>query len=122
MTISSFAKQCGISEDTLRYYEKIGLIRRIQRDTAGRRSFGPEDLAWIEFVKRLKDTGMPLTEIKRYADLREKGRSTAPERYRLLKHHAATLMDRIKADSMNLRLLRNKMAFYKREIARKESS
>ncbi len=122
MTIGLFAKKCGISEDTLRYYEKIGLIRRIQRDTAGRRSFGSEDLAWIEFVKRLKDTGMPLAEIKRYADLREKGRSTVQERYRLLKQHAAILMDRIRVDSMNLGLLRQKMAFYKREIARKESS
>ena len=122
MTIGAFSKQCGISEDTLRYYEKIGLIRRVQRDAAGRRFFRSEDLAWIEFIKRLKDTGMPLAEISRYADLREKGRSTLRERYRLLKQHAAILTDRIEADSMNLDQLKQKMAFYKREMARKEYS
>ena len=119
MTISAFAKQCGVSEDTLRYYEKIGLIRQIQRDTAGRRLFKPEDLAWIEFVKRLKDTRMPLAQIKRYADLREKGRSTLQARYRLLKRHAAVLADRLKADSVNLHKLKQKMAFYKLEMTRK---
>lgn len=122
MTIGAFAKQCGISKDTLRYYEKIGLIRRVQRDAAGRRFFRSEDLAWIEFIKRLKDTGMPLAEIKRYVDLREKGRSTLQGRYQLLKQHAAVLSDRIKADSVNLDQLKQKMAFYKREIGRKESS
>ena len=65
---------------------------------------------------------MPLAEISRYADLREKGRSTIQERYRLLKRHAALLTDRIEADSMNLDQLKQKMAFYKREMARKESS
>jgi DNA-binding transcriptional MerR regulator len=122
MTIGAFAKQCGMSEDTLRYYEKIGLIRRIQRDAAKRRFFKPEDLAWIEFIKRLKDTGMALAEIKRYANLREKGRSTLQKRYELLKQHAAVLADRMKADSMNFDKLKQKMALYKREISRKESS
>ena len=122
MTIGAFARQCGLSEDTLRYYEKIGLIRRVQRDAAKRRFYRSEDLAWIEFIKRLKDTGMPLAEIKRYADLREKGKSTLQERYRLLEQHAAVLADRMKADSMNLDQLKRKMAFYKREMSRKETS
>jgi DNA-binding transcriptional MerR regulator len=122
MTIGAFAKLCGVSEDTLRYYEKIGLIRHIARDAVGRRYFKAEDLAWIEFVKRLKDTGMPLAEIKRYADLREKGRSTLQARYRLLKQHAVVLADRIRADSVNLDKLKQKMAFYKNEIAHKKSS
>jgi DNA-binding transcriptional MerR regulator len=121
MTIGAFAEQCGISVDTLRYYEKIGLMRPIQRDAARRRVFRSEDSAWIEFIKRLKDTGMPLTEIKRYADLREKGSSTLKERYLLLRRHAAVLADRMKADAMNLDQLKQKMAFYKREMARKRS-
>jgi DNA-binding transcriptional MerR regulator len=122
MTIGAFAKQCGVSEDTLRYYEKIGLIRQISRDTGGRRCFKADDLAWIEFVKRLKDTGMPLAEIKRYSDLREKGRSTLQARYQLLKQHAAVLADRIRADSVNLDKLRQKLAFYKNEMTHKKSS
>lgn len=104
----------------MRYYEKIGVMRRVQRDAGRRRFFRSEDLAWIEFIKRLKDTGMPLAEIKRYADLREKGRRTLRERYRMLQQHAAVLADKIEADSMNLDQLKRKMAFYRRQMSSKK--
>ena len=108
--------------DTLRYYEKIGLLPKTPRDRAGRRAFQTEDLPWIEFVKRLKDTGMPLVEIRRYADLRQRGRSTLKARYQLLKQHACVLEERIKVDRVNLDRLREKMAFYQQEMRRSKSS
>jgi DNA-binding transcriptional MerR regulator len=122
MTIGQFAKLSAVSPDTLRYYEKVNLVRRIDRDKAGRRVFCQEDLVWIQFIKRLKETGMSLAEIIRYADLREKGNATIQARYELLKKHAAVLTDRMAADQKNLDMLREKMAFYKKEMNRKKSS
>ncbi len=122
MTIGHFAKVSNITADTLRYYEKINLLRRVHRDKAGRRTFLPEDLNWIGFIKRLKDTGMPLAEIRKYADLREKGTSTLKARQQLLKKHARVLMDRMEADRNNLQKLKEKIAFYRRELTRRKTS
>jgi DNA-binding transcriptional MerR regulator len=122
VTIGGFAKLSGITQDTVRYYEKIGLLRRIDRDRNGRRAFQQADLSWIEFVIRLKETGMSLAEIHRYADLREKGESTLEKRYQLLKQHAVVLSKRMEIDRINLAKLKEKMALYRREINRKKSS
>ena len=122
MTIGQFARLSAVSPDTLRYYEKVNLVRRIDRDKAGRRVFCQEDLAWIQFVKRLKETGMSLAEIIRYADLREKGNATLQARYELLKKHAVVLTGRMAVDQKNLDMLREKIAFYKKEMNRKKRS
>ena len=71
---------------------------------------------------RLKETGMPLSEIRRYADLREKGESTFRKRYQLLKKHAAVLSNRMEMERVNLTKLKEKMAFYRGEMNRKKSS
>lgn len=65
---------------------------------------------------------MPLAEIRRYADLREEGDSTLEARQQLLKKHARVLMDRMEADRNNLQKLKEKIAFYKRELTRKKTS
>ncbi len=65
---------------------KKGLIR-VTRDGAGRREYDSGDIAWVSFLLRLKNTGMPLREIKRYSDLRYKGDSTVPERLEILLKH-----------------------------------
>jgi len=86
MTIGEFSEKCGISPSALRYYEKKELIR-VTRDGTGRREYDSGDIAWISFLVRLKNTGMPLREIKRYSDLRYKGDSTVPERLEILLKH-----------------------------------
>ena len=63
MRIGEIAKAAGISEYTLRYYEKKVLIR-VRRDDVGRRCYDESDVEWIKFIKRLKDTGMLLKDIK----------------------------------------------------------
>ena len=68
LSIRQFAARTGLSADTLRYYEKIGLLRQVARDASGFRVYGPRDLEWIGFILRLKDTGMALDDIIRYAD------------------------------------------------------
>lgn len=86
MTISVFSERTGITPSTLRYYEDKGLIR-IRRDFGNRRDYSEQDIEWVRFIKRLKDTGMCLEEIRRYSDLRYQGESTMPERLAILYRH-----------------------------------
>lgn len=87
MTIKQMSQLTDISAYTLRYYEKIELIINIRRDAKGHRDYSKTDVIWIEFIKRLKATSMPLNEIKRFADLRSKGDSTMAERLKILENH-----------------------------------
>ena len=77
MNIKTFSNSIELSVYTIRYYEKIGLFHNIQRNASGHRAFTKDDIAWAKFIKRLKDTGMPLSTIRQYAILREEGDYTA---------------------------------------------
>ena len=115
LSIRQFAARTGLSADTLRYYEKIGLLRHVARDASGFRVYGPRDLEWVSFVLRLKDTGMPLEDITRYADLREQGETTLAARQALLEAHAARLQARLQRDQEHLDALQAKIELYRRQ-------
>jgi len=115
LSIRQFAARCGLSADTLRYYEKIGLLRQVARDASGFRVYGPRDLEWIGFILRPKDTGMPLEDITRYADLREQGETTLAARQALLEAHAARLQARLQRDQEHLDALQAKIELYRRQ-------
>lgn len=117
MRVQQFAARTGLSADTLRYYEKIGLLRHVKRDASGHRVYGSGDLEWVGFVLRLKDTGMPLEDIIRYADLRERGDSTLMARQALLEIHAATLQQRLERDREHLDALQAKIEFYRQQTS-----
>jgi DNA-binding transcriptional MerR regulator len=87
MKIGELGRRCGLSVDTIRYYEKIGLMPRPDRDFGGRRDYDPSILTWVEFIGRLKTTGMPLRDVRRYADLRAQGPQTSAARRALLVAH-----------------------------------
>ena len=87
MNIQTVSKLTGLSAHTLRYYEKIKLLLNIRRDSKGYRDYDEKDLIWIEFIKRLKATNMPLSEIKTFAFLRAKGDRTINDRLEILRHH-----------------------------------
>jgi DNA-binding transcriptional MerR regulator len=87
MKIGNLAKRTGLSAHTIRYYERIGLLPRADRDSSGQRDYGASILVWIEFLGRLKTTGMPIREMLRYAALRAKGAETELERCALLEAH-----------------------------------
>lgn len=82
-SIGEFSKLCGLSIDTLRYYEKQGLISA-KRGKDHRRVFNEEDIAWVQFIIRLKKTGMKIKDIQNYAKLRKQGDQTIPARIKLL--------------------------------------
>jgi DNA-binding transcriptional MerR regulator len=113
MNMKEFSKLVGLSSYALRYYEKIGLLQNIQRNSSGHRDYTSKDLQWIEFVNRLKDTGMPLAEIQQYARLRERGSSTVLARQTLLEQHKENLKAHIELQQKHLAILEDKINLYK---------
>ncbi len=115
MLISKFSKAAGISAYTLRYYEKKGLIR-VNRDSAGRRDYNEDDIEWARFIKRLKDTGMLLRDIRHYSDLRYEGDSTMEERMALLLRHREAVVEQQKKWDGYLKNLDEKIHIYQKRI------
>ncbi|WBU61546.1 MerR family transcriptional regulator [Paracoccus albus] len=117
MKIGEIAARTGLSIDTLRYYEKIGLIDRPARDEAGRRDYDADVLDWIAFLARLNATGMKQADRVRYADLRREGDETLAERRQMIEAHRAAVADQIAMLNSSLDLLDAKIETY-REMER----
>ncbi|MGL1932771.1 MAG: MerR family transcriptional regulator [Desulfotalea sp.] len=113
MNIKKFSELTGMSSHTIRYYEKIGVFRQINRNDSGHRSFTEKDLVWAEFIKRLKDTGMSIKKILEYANLREQGPHTSNNRMQILESHANILEEKILSEQSNLEKLKEKIEYYK---------
>ena len=94
MKISDFSIRSGLSSDTLRYYERIGLLPRTARDSGGRRSYGADDLAWARFLSKLQAMDMPIRERLAYSRLRSEGDATLAVRRAMLEAHRAALVAR----------------------------
>lgn len=93
--ISDISKKTGLSIHTLRYYEQIGLLKNIHRNQSGRRVYTKLDLEWLEWVKRLKSTGMPLEKMQDFARFRLQGEQTLKQRQDLLIAHSFQLKQEI---------------------------
>ncbi len=116
-SIGEFSRLTNLGIHTLRYYEHENLIMP-KRNSSNRRCYSDKDLAWIEFIKRLKDTGMPIKEIQRYAELRLQGDLTLNERMEMLTVHRESLDEQIKALQGHMAKLDDKIDFYRHEIER----
>lgn len=116
-SIGEFSRLTNLGIHTLRYYEHENLITP-KRNSSNRRCYSDKDLAWIEFIKRLKDTGMPIKEIQRYAELRAAGDTTLNERMEMLTLHRKSLNEQIKVLQEHMEKLDDKIAFYRHEIER----
>jgi DNA-binding transcriptional MerR regulator len=90
-TIQQVAQQTGLSIDTLRYYERIGLLEPVGRAQNGHRRYTQHDLAWIDLLIRLRNTGMPRAQMVRFAELRRQGSATLTERRLMLEQHQHSL-------------------------------
>jgi DNA-binding transcriptional MerR regulator len=113
MNMSEFSSLTGLSSHTLRYYEKISLLKNINRTDSGHRDYTNSDLEWINFVIRLKVTGMPIKEILEYAKLRELGSITLSARQELLEMHRKNLNVKIESQLDHLAALDKKINLYK---------
>ncbi|MEU4087677.1 MerR family transcriptional regulator [Streptomyces aureus] len=118
LTIAQVVERTGLSHDTLRYYEKAGLIERVGRTTGNQRRYRAADLAWLEFLVRLRETGMPIADVRRFAELRSRGDETVPERLAMLREHGAGLRERIRALRRNASALEDKIDHYERLLER----
>jgi len=116
MNIKKFSQVTQLSAHTIRYYEKIGLLTHIARNSSGHRYFTDKDITWVAFITRLKETGMPLAEIIKYAQLRSQGEVTSAARMALLQQHAQMLKTKIAQEQHHLTKLNDKIDYYRRII------
>lgn len=94
MTIAEVCKKYDLTQDTVRYYERIGLIPTIPRTESGIRNFDEESCRWIEFIKCMRNAGMEIEILLEYVDLFKQGKSTVQARRRLLEEQREKLMDK----------------------------
>jgi DNA-binding transcriptional MerR regulator len=120
MKIGDLSARCGISIDTLRYYEKAGIIEPPWRN-AGRREYSDDALAWIKSLKALKATGMKLSDMARYAKLRREGNGTSAERRQMLESQRKVVLSRIAELEECLTMLDFKISNYS-EIEKKHNT
>ena len=92
MTISEVSKKYNLTQDTIRYYEKIGLLPKIPRSQNGIRDFDEESCNWIEFIKCMRDAGMEIEILIRYVTLFRQGKNTVKERRQLLEEQKNKLL------------------------------
>lgn len=113
LSIDDVAKRTGLSAYTLRYYERIGLIAAISRAPGGQRRYAAADLAWIEFLLRLRGTHMPIGKMQAFAQLRGAGDSTAAARRQMLEDHLRQVLASIEAMRQSAHALQEKIAYYR---------
>lgn len=113
MMIGEVATRTGLSTDTLRFYEKIGLIAPPMRNDAGRRIYGNDVLGWIGFLEQLNATGMKQADRVRYAALRAQGDATLTERREMLEAHRTVIAEKLALMEDTMALMDRKVAFYR---------
>lgn len=114
-TISDVAKLLGITAYTLRYYEKEEIITPL-RNANGERVYDENSLAWLRFVMRLKQTQMPISQIREYAQLYLEGEHTTEARLNLLEKHRDSVQSQISDLIATEKLLNDKITAYKKSI------
>jgi DNA-binding transcriptional MerR regulator len=87
LSIAAAGERTGVTPHTLRYYERIGLIDPVGRDEGGRRVYSDADLTRVDFLRKLRSTGMPITKMQEYVEMVRGGPSTEPARLALLEDH-----------------------------------
>ena len=90
LSISEVSARTSLSADTLRYYEKAGLLFPVDRSSSGQRRYVAHDLEWIACLMRLLETGMSIADMQRYAELRARGDVSLAERLALLRENRGT--------------------------------
>ena len=113
---SQAAEQSGFSLDTLRYYERIGLLDGIDRAPSGHRRFRDDDLEWLGVLRCLRDTGMPIAQMRSYAELARAGQATLAERLNLLTEHDVRVQEQIALLQAQRKHLQEKIDWYREQL------
>ncbi|MFE4713820.1 MULTISPECIES: MerR family transcriptional regulator [unclassified Paenibacillus] len=111
-SIKTISQKSGLSPYTLRYYEKEGVLPLVARDENGNRCFHDEDIDLISLICCLKDTGMPIAEIKQFVALSKEGGGTLPERRKLLMEHKQEIDRKIEFFQQFSKKIDHKIAYF----------
>jgi DNA-binding transcriptional MerR regulator len=112
-SIAEAAEHLGLTPHTLRYYERDGLLLTpVQRDGSGHRRYTDGDLEWITMIARLRATGMPIRDVRRYAELVRAGDGNEAERLALLQAHRQAVNARLAEVTRHLDAIDNKIRIY----------
>jgi DNA-binding transcriptional MerR regulator len=122
MTITEVSEKFDISQDTLRYYERIGLIPRVNRYKSGIRDYTEEDCRWVEFIKCMRSAGLPIEVLIEYVTLFGQGDATIEARKKLLTEQRKLLIEKMEDMKKTLERLDYKIASYEQTVVEKEKA
>ena len=112
MTIKEVSEHFGISQDTLRYYERVKMIPKVTRTSGGIRDYQEEDLKWVELALCMRSAGLPIEVMIEYLDLYQKGDDTIPARLKLLSNQMEVLQEQKKQLEATMNRLAYKISKY----------
>jgi DNA-binding transcriptional MerR regulator len=116
MTIKEVSEKYDIPQDTLRYYERVGLIPRVNRNKSGIRDYTDEDCNWVEFIKCMRGAGLPIEALIEYVGLFQQGNETTEARKELLIEQRKQLLARMEGMKTTLARLDYKIASYEQAV------
>jgi DNA-binding transcriptional MerR regulator len=120
MKIAEVSERYGLSSDTLRYYERIGLIPQVNRNESGIRDYNELDLRRVEFIKCMRSAGLPVEVLIEYMALVQQGDKTSEARKEILKVQRALLAARVKEMQKTLDILDHKIEVYENALLKAE--
>jgi MerR family transcriptional regulator, aldehyde-responsive regulator len=120
MKIAEVSEHYGLSSDTLRYYERIGLIPTVTRNGSGIRDYGELDIRRVEFVKCMRSAGLPVEVLIEYVALVQQGDKTIEARKEILKEQRELLVARMADMQKTLDILDHKIEVYENAVLTKE--
>lgn len=120
MTITEVSRMYGLPQDTLRYYERIGLIPTVNRSKSGIRDYTEEDRRWVEFIKCMRSAGLPIEALIEYVALFQQGDATIESRRNLLIEQKNILLEKMRDMQMSLERLNSKIEHYDKTVMLKE--
>ena len=118
LTVAQMSTATGVTAHTLRYYERAGLIHRVARNSGNQRRYSAAEVEWVKCQLRLRETGMPIVQMREYAVLRQQGPITTEPRLRSLEAHQAGLREQIARLRAHERELAVKIAIYRDDLAK----
>jgi len=116
MTIAEVGKKYGLTADTLRYYERVGLLPEVHRNKSGIRDFTEEDCKWVEFIKCMRNAGLPIEVLIEYVTLFQEGDGTIEARKELLTEQRRQLLEKMDDMQKTLDRLNHKIEGYEKTV------
>ncbi|MFB9328891.1 MerR family transcriptional regulator [Paenibacillus aurantiacus] len=117
MRMAEVSAKFGIPQDTLRYYERIGLLPPVNRNPSGIREYTEENLKWVEFVKCMRQAGLSIEALSEYVGLFQQGDQSMNARKDLLTEQRAQLAVRVEEMTKTLERLDHKIASYEQHLS-----